>query len=310
MLDIINSLKLYRPKQIFNTLGHFAVYICSMGQKKLIKFAAIKTYENVLEYPQGMPGKWNAFFKKLGTGPYPISLDTLEISATANPKSGTPTQPLTLELACGRGEYAVGLARLFPEQYFLGLDIKGNRIWKGASIANKDAIKNVAFVRTQIEQSIQYFAKEEVSEIWITFPDPQLRLSKAKKRLTHPQFLRLYQQFLQPGGIVHLKTDSPNLYLFTKTVIELYSLTLLTATDDVYGTAFMQSDQWDERCAIKTYYEGLNIASSNRIHYIQFQIDKALPIEKDEQLKAMIAEFEVTETHDAKRERGVNTNEN
>jgi len=280
-----------------------------MGQKKLIKFAAIKQYENVLEYPQGMPGKWNAFFEKLAKADYPISLDMLEISASNSPKNNASNKPLTLELACGRGEYAVALARLFPAQNFLGLDIKGNRIWKGASIANKEFIKNVAFVRTQIEQSIQYFAKEEVDEIWITFPDPQLRLSKAKKRLTHPQFLRLYQQFLKPGGIVHLKTDSPNLYLFTKTVIELYGLTLITATDDVYGTEFMQSDKWDQRCAIKTYYEGLNIASSNRIHYIQFKIDKALPIAKDETLKEMIAAFEVTETHDAKRERGIKANE-
>ena len=281
-----------------------------MGQKKLIKFAAIKQYENVLEYPQGMPGKWNAFFEKLSLGDYPISLDTLEISASSSAKNNDSNKPLTLELACGRGEYAVGLARMFPNQNFLGLDIKGNRIWKGASIANKELIKNVAFVRTQIEQSIQYFAKEEVEEIWITFPDPQLRLSKAKKRLTHPQFLRLYQQFLKPGALVHLKTDSPNLYLFTKTVIELYGLTLITATDDVYGTAFMQSDKWDQRCAIKTYYEGLNIASSNRIHYIQFKIDKVLPKDKDETLKEMIAAFEVTETHDAKRERGVKVNEN
>ena len=281
-----------------------------MGQKKLIKFAAIKQYENVLEYPQGMPGKWNAFFEKLSLGDYPISLDTLEISASNSAKNDDSNKSLTLELACGRGEYAVGLARMFPNQNFLGLDIKGNRIWKGASIANKELIKNVAFVRTQIEQSIQYFAKEEVAEIWITFPDPQLRLSKAKKRLTHPQFLRLYQQFLKPGGIVHLKTDSPNLYLFTKTVIELYGLTLITATDDVYGNAFMQSDKWDQRCAIKTYYEGLNIASSNRIHYIQFKIDKVLPKDKDESLKEMIAAFEVTETHDAKRERGVKVNEN
>ena len=281
-----------------------------MGQKKLIKFAAIKQYENVLEYPQGMPGKWKAYFEKLAKGNNPISLDTLEISDNNSTKNNNATKPLILELACGRGEYAVGMARLFPEQNFLGLDIKGNRIWKGASIANKESIKNVAFVRTQIEQSIQYFTKEEVAEIWITFPDPQLRLSKAKKRLTHPQFLRLYQQFLQRGGIVHLKTDSPNLYLFTKTVIELYGLTLLTATDDVYGTAFMQSDKWDKRCAIKTYYEGLNIASSNRIHYIQFKIDKVLPKDKDETLKEMIAAFEVTETHDAKRERGIKVNEN
>ena len=276
-----------------------------MGQKKLIKFAAIKTYVNVLEYPQGMPGKWNAFFDKLNKGAYPISLDGLAVGS-----NNIPLKPLLLELACGRGEYALGLARLFPEQNFLGLDIKGNRIWKGASIANKDSIKNVAFVRTQIEQSIHYFAKQEVSEIWITFPDPQLRLSKAKKRLTHPQFLRLYQQFLQPGGIVHLKTDSPNLYLFTKTVIELYGLTKIIATDDLYGSAFMQSDQWDERCAIKTYYEGLNIASSNRIHYIQFKIDQVLPQDKDEILKEMIAAFEVTETHDAKRERGSDAKEN
>jgi tRNA (guanine-N7-)-methyltransferase len=280
-----------------------------MGQKKLIKFAAIKQYENVLEYPQGMPGKWNTYFEKLSLREFPITLDNLEINDNNGTKNNSSVKTLILELACGRGEYAVGLARLFPEQNFLGLDIKGNRIWKGASIANKEGIKNVAFVRTQIEQSIQYFAKEEVAEIWITFPDPQLRLSKAKKRLTHPQFLRLYQQFLLPGGIVHLKTDSPNLYLFTKTVIELYGLTLLTATDDLYGTAFMQSVKWDERCAIKTYYEGLNIASSNRIHYIQFKIDAALPIAKDEALKEMIAAFEVTETHDAKRERGVKVNE-
>ncbi|MFA9206510.1 MAG: methyltransferase domain-containing protein, partial [Burkholderiaceae bacterium] len=136
-----------------------------MGQKKLIKFAAIKQYENVLEYPQAMPGKWKAYFEKLSKGEYPISLDSLEITANNSTKNNSQIKPLVLELACGRGEYAVGLARLFPEQNFLGLDIKGNRIWKGASIANKEGIKNVAFVRTQIEQSIQYFAKEEVDEI-------------------------------------------------------------------------------------------------------------------------------------------------
>lgn len=268
-----------------------------MGQKKLIKFAAIKEYENVLEYPQGMPGKWNAFFKALGKGELNIDTTLLPIEKTE--------EPLVLELACGRGEYAVGLGRMFPEQNFVGLDLKGNRIWKGASIANRDGLKNVAFVRTQIDQVTDYFAKDEVNEIWITFPDPQLRLSKAKKRLTHPKFLRLYQQFLKTSdkdhssGVVHLKTDSPNLYLFTKTVIELYGLTLITATDNLYGTEFMQSPQWDARCAIKTYYEGLNIASSGRIHYIQFKLDKVLPIELDEKLKELIAAFEVTETHES-----------
>jgi len=281
-----------------------------MGQKKLIKFAAIKQYENVLENPQAMPGKWNSFFEKLAIGPYPISLDELSVIKKNTTTNHPAIKPLTLELACGRGEYAVGLARMFLDQNFLGLDIKGNRIWKGASIANKEGIHNVAFVRTQIDQITNYFDTNEVAEIWVTFPDPQLRLSKAKKRLTHPKFLRLYQQFLQPGGIVHLKTDSPNLYLFTKTVIELFELTVITATDNLYETAFLQSNQWNEKLSIKTYYEGLNIASSNRIHYIQFKIDKDLPIAKDEILKEMIAEFEVTETHDAKRERGIKENEN
>jgi len=288
-----------------------------MGQKKLIKFAAIKEYENVLEYPQGMPGKWNAFFKELEKGTINIELNELSI-AQPSENSSTNSKPLVLELACGRGEYAVGLGRMFANQNFVGLDLKGNRIWKGASIANRDGLKNVAFVRTQIDQVTQYFAKDEVNEIWITFPDPQLRLSKAKKRLTHPKFLRLYQQFLQQSdginntnktGIVHLKTDSPNLYLFTKTVIELYGLTLLIATDNVYGSEFMQSDKWDERCAIKTYYEGLNIASSNRIHYIQFKLDKELPIELDEKLKEIIAKFEVTETHESLARNGKQTME-
>ena len=281
-----------------------------MGQKKLIKFAAIKQYENVLENPQAMPGKWNSYFEKLVIGPYPILLDELSVIKNNTNANHPAIKPLTLELACGRGEYAVGLARMFPNQNFLGLDIKGNRIWKGASIANKEGVHNVAFVRTQIDQITNYFDTNEVAEIWVTFPDPQLRLSKAKKRLTHPKFLRLYQQFLQPGGIIHLKTDSPNLYLFTKTVIELFELTVISATDNLYETAFVQSNQWNEKLSIKTYYEGLNIASSNRIHYIQFKIDKDLPIAKDEILKELIAEFEITETHDAKRERGIKENEN
>jgi tRNA (guanine-N7-)-methyltransferase len=283
-----------------------------MGQKKLIKFAAIKEYENVLEYPQGMPGKWASYFEELKKGTAPISLNDLSITySSTNDTANTSIKPLVLELACGRGEYAVGLGRMFANQNFLGLDLKGNRIWKGASIANRDGLKNVAFIRTQIDQVTQYFANEEVNEIWITFPDPQLRLSKAKKRLTHPKFLRLYQQFLKKSeasnnenssnstGVVHLKTDSPNLYLFTKTVVELYGLTLITATDNLYSNEFMQSDKWDDRYAIKTYYEGLNIASSNRIHYIQFKLDKELPIELDEKLKDIIAAFEITETHDS-----------
>ena len=237
-----------------------------MGQKKLIKFAAIKAYENVLEFPQDMQGKWATFFDALNKG----------ITSTK----------LTLELACGRGEYAVGLGRMFPEQHFIGIDLKGNRIWKGASIANKDRLKNVAFVRSQIELTSNYFAKNEVDEIWITFPDPQLRWSKAKKRLTHPKFLRLYQQFLKKEGIVHLKTDSPLLYHFTLKVIEMYGLDLIYKTDHLYN-----EQKIDPRCLIKTYYEGLDIAQSNKIHYIQFNIGKDLPLELDAILKEAIKDI-------------------
>ena len=264
-----------------------------MGQKKLIKFAAIKEYNNVLEFPQDMQGKWAAFFNGLKKGTSTIDISSLSISdghfvsnVSSINKEDNATTPLTLELACGRGEYAVGLGRMFPEQHFIGIDLKGNRIWKGASIANKDGLKNVAFVRSQIELTSNYFAKDEVDEIWITFPDPQLRWSKAKKRLTHPKFLRLYQQFLKNDGIVHLKTDSPLLYNFTLKVIELYGLHLIYKTDNLYA-----EQNIDPRCLIKTYYEGLDIAQSNKIHYIQFNIDRDLPLELDEILKEAIKDI-------------------
>ncbi|HEX8462341.1 MAG TPA: tRNA (guanosine(46)-N7)-methyltransferase TrmB, partial [Segetibacter sp.] len=138
-----------------------------MGLNKLERFAEIKTFSNVLEYPQDMKGKWKEFFGN--------------------------DNPITLELACGKGEYAVGLGRLHRDKNFLGLDIKGNRMWVGARTALKEGLTNVGFIRTQIEKITDYFAEGEVAEIWITFPDPQLRGSKAKKRLTHPRFLRLYQ---------------------------------------------------------------------------------------------------------------------
>ena len=264
-----------------------------MGQKKLIKFAAIKEYNNVLEFPQDMQGKWAAFFDALKKGTSTIDISSLSISdghfvsnVSSINKEDNASTPLTLELACGRGEYAVGLGRMFPEQHFIGIDLKGNRIWKGASIANKDGLTNVAFVRSQIELTSNYFAKDEVDEIWITFPDPQLRWSKAKKRLTHPKFLRLYQQFLKKEGIVHLKTDSPLLYNFTLKVIEMYGLHLIYKTDHLYA-----EQNIDPRCLIKTYYEGLDIAQSNKIHYIQFNIDKELPLELDAVLKEAIKDI-------------------
>jgi tRNA (guanine-N7-)-methyltransferase len=201
-----------------------------MAQKKLLRFEAIKSFPNVLQYPEGMAGKWKDFFKN--------------------------DHPLTLELACGKGEYAVGLAKIFPD-----------RIYIGAKKCLDEHISNAAFLRTQIDKIHLYFAPNEVQEIWLTFPDPQLRVSRAKKRLTHPKFLRLYQQFLIPGGRIHLKTDSPVLYAFTLLVIRMYGLILHEQTGDIYAEPIIS-----EELQIKTHYEGLDIAQSNKVHYICFSL--------------------------------------
>jgi tRNA (guanine-N7-)-methyltransferase len=150
-----------------------------------------------------------------------------------------------------------------------------------------EGLKNIAFVRTQIDQVTNYFAKEEVSEIWITFPDPQLRTSRARKRLTHPRFLRLYQQFLKPGGLIHLKTDSPDLFRFTMLVINMYGLHLIEHSEDVYA-----QEKADPRLLIKTHYESLDIARSKRIHYLKFAITSDLDPAKDELLLEMTKEIE------------------
>ncbi|MBC8032580.1 MAG: tRNA (guanosine(46)-N7)-methyltransferase TrmB [Chitinophagaceae bacterium] len=227
-----------------------------MAQKKLVRFAAIKTYPHVLEYPDNMPGKWRDFFGN--------------------------DHPITLELACGRGEYAVGLARLHPMQNFIGVDIKGNRIYVGARQVLNEGLRNAGFLRTHIDKIATYFAKGEVQHIWITFPDPQLRTSRARKRLTHPRFLRLYQQILSCDGFVHLKTDSPALFEFTKRVIEMYGLKLVEENDDIYKDPALSDE-----LKIKTHYELLDIAGSNRTHYLRF----ALPPEPLPDLDEHLQEF-------------------
>ncbi|MBC6491971.1 tRNA (guanosine(46)-N7)-methyltransferase TrmB [Flavihumibacter stibioxidans] len=232
-----------------------------MGQKKLVRFEAIKGYPNVLQYPENMAGKWKDQFGN--------------------------SNPITLELACGKGEYTVALSAMYPARNFIGVDVKGNRLYIGAKQCLAAGQTNAAFLRTQIDRIATYFEPGEVREIWITFPDPQLRRSRAKKRLTHPKFLRLYQQFLQPGGIIHLKTDSPVLYRFTLTVIDLYGLELVTHSDDVYGQAEVSPE-----LRIKTHYEKLDIAGSNRIHYISFRLP-ALPLpDKDRELQELVFQHE------------------
>lgn len=235
-----------------------------MGQKKLLRFAELNTLPNVLQFPKDISGRWNEHFKN--------------------------NNPITLELACGKGEYAVGLGKLFPQRNFIGIDLKGNRIWVGAKKALQNNLSNVAFLRIEIDQLSEYFAEDEVSEIWITFPDPQLRRSKAKKRLTHPKFLRLYQQILTPGGLIHLKTDSPDLYVFTKLVIEMYGCVLKKDSDNIY-----KDEPVAEELKIKTHYESLDIAGSKRIHYLCFSLPENLSGKvKDEELKQLLKDHEGT----------------
>ena len=187
-----------------------------MGKDKIRRFAEIATFENVLELEAGkvLKGIWaNNHFKN--------------------------EKPLVLELACGKGEYAVNLAKLFPEKNFIGLDYKGNRIWRGAKTALEEDIQNVAFLRIQIEHILEYFAPGEVSEIWITFPDPQPQISREKKRLTSNRFLENYKIILQPEGILHLKTDNDGLYEYTAQKIIELGLKLHIDTKDLYSSTFV-----------------------------------------------------------------------
>lgn len=217
-----------------------------MGKDKLRKFAEIATFPNVVQLDAGKPfkGKWaSEFFKN--------------------------EKPLILELACGKGEYTVNLAKLFPEKNFIGIDYKGNRIWRGAKTAIEEGISNVGFLRIQIETILEYFAEGEVSEIWITFPDPQPQESREKKRLTNPTFLERYKHILIPEGIMHLKTDNDGFYAYTVEQIELQNLPKLKETTDLY-----HSDLVDEVLSIKTYYEKKYLAVDKNINYVQWKFKK------------------------------------
>ncbi len=232
-----------------------------MGQNKLQRFADIASFNNVYEYPENMKGKWNGHFNN--------------------------TFPITLELACGKGEYAIGLAALHADRNFIGIDVKGNRIWVGAKRALDNDLNNVAFLRTQIGMIDSYFSTNEVNEIWITFPDPQLRISNIRRRLTHPIFLRKYKQFLSPGGYINLKTDSPTLYAFTKAVIETYGFEMVVDSNDI-----SRDFPGHAELEIRTHYENLDIAKSKRIHYLKFKIDGNIDQALDELLKEKVIQIE------------------
>ena len=175
--------------------------------------------------------------------------------------------PLVVELGCGKGEYSVGLAKKYTEKNFLGIDVKGARMWKGASDANNEGISNVAFLRTRIEFIEYCFANSEVDEIWITFPDPQIKKKRAKNRLTHPVFLERYSNILQDKGLIHLKTDSQFLHGYTLGIIEGHQHHLEDAEHDIYN-AVLQRDNME----IKTHYEQLFLEKNMPITYLRFRL--------------------------------------
>lgn len=216
-----------------------------MGKDKLRRFAEIEDFSNVFQLEQGKPLKANwakDFFKN--------------------------NNPVVLELACGKGEYTVNLAQLFPDKNFVGVDYKGNRIWRGAKTALEDGVNNVAFLRIQIENLTDYFATGEVDEIWITFPDPQPQISREKKRLTSPRFLDLYRAVLRPGAFINLKTDNDGFYAYTAEKVNELGLKLHIKTEDLYHSEFA-----DDVLSIKTYYEKKYLAHNKNINYIKFSFE-------------------------------------
>lgn len=223
-----------------------------MGKDKLRRFRQNAEFEHVIEpevkefiaVDHPIKGNWrSSFFKN--------------------------EKPIVLELGCGKGEYTVGLSKLFPEKNFIGVDIKGARIWRGAKDSLEQGIKNVAFLRTRIELINSFFIEDEADEIWITFPDPQMKKRRAKKRLTSPAFLKNYQNLLKDNGIVHLKTDSSFLYEYTNRVAELNHLEIIRNTANLYA------EKWtDEILSIQTYYERLHIDEGENINYISFRLPK------------------------------------
>ena len=190
----------------------------------------------------------------------------LTIKGNWNKEHFKNDNPIVLELACGRGEYSTGLGKVFPEKNFIGVDVKGDRIWYGNQVAEEFGLDNVAFLRCQIHTLESFFAEEEVSEIWIVHPDPRPRNRDMRRRLTFPRYLNLYKNILKKDGIVRLKTDSAPLYKYTLEVIKQEKLTLLSATDDLENSELLA-----EHHGIETKYGKMFIAQGHKIHYLTFK---------------------------------------
>ena len=221
-----------------------------MGKGKLAKFAEMETFSNVFQYP----------FSVVDNVPFEMKGHWREQYFKNN-------HPVVLELGCGKGEYTVELARLYPEMNFIGVDIKGARMWTGAKQALEAGLKNVAFLRTNIEIIDRFFAESEVQEIWLTFSDPQMK--NVHKRLTSTFFLNRYRKFLVDGGIVHLKTDSNFLFTYTTCMVKENKLPVVFSTEDLYHTEGLD-EETHKILSIQTYYESMWIERGLNIRYMKF----------------------------------------
>jgi tRNA (guanine-N7-)-methyltransferase len=192
--------------------------------------------------------------------------DSLSLKGNWNKNFFKNNNPIVLELGCGKGEYSVGLAQMYPDKNFIGIDIKGARFWRGAKTAVEENINNVAFLRTQIELIEHSFAKDEVDEIWITFPDPQIKYKRTKHRMTNAEFLINYKKILKPNGLMHLKTDSEYMHGYTLGLLQGLDLKIEYAHHDVYGT----TNAPKEVTEIQTYYESQYLAIRKKITYLRF----------------------------------------
>lgn len=230
----------------------------------MAKFADMAEYPHVFEYPYSVvdnvpfegKGKWHEFFGN--------------------------QNPIVLELGCGRGEYTVGLARLYPEKNFIGVDIKGARMWTGATESMREGLKNVAFLRTNIEIIDRFFEPDEVQEIWLTFSDPQMK--KVTKRLTSTFFMNRYRKFLLDGGLIHLKTDSNFLFTYTNYMVEKNALPVEFSTTDLYHSVLAEHPDTEEAriLSIQTYYEQQWIDRGLNIKYLRFRLPHAGELQEPE----------------------------
>ena len=231
-----------------------------MGKGKLAKFADMASYENVFQYPYSV-----------------VEHVPFEMQGHWREQYFHNQNPIVLELGCGKGEYTVELAKLYPDTNFIGVDIKGARMWTGATQALQEGLKNVAFLRTNIEIIERFFSKDEVQEIWLTFSDPQMK--NPRKRLTSTYFMERYRKFLVDGGIIHLKTDSNFLFTYTTYMVERNALPVIERTEDLYGNLTPPSSFLLPR-KVQTYYESMWIARGLNIKYMKWQLPREGTLEE------------------------------